>query len=133
MGRKKIKNADAIQFRPGQILGELLDEFAGQFGLTRSEAARRLVHLAIRGLPIELYPYVVELQTLMYETPEFGDACLELVVAVNCSKNGTEKATLSVSEMVSVAQQRIELWRTLRGIKSEEEIVKVHVYVSREK
>ncbi len=134
MGRKKIRNGETIQFRPGEQLGDLLDGFASAFSLSRNEAARRLLHLAIRGLPLELYPYLAELQTLMFEPSDFGDACHELVVELNSAASATSKAPVkrAVEDIVQVVQQRIDLLRAIRGVTEEAEKAKVYVYVSRE-
>ena len=135
MGRKRIQSGETIQFRPGEPLGVLLAEFAAEFQLSRNEAARRLVNLAIRGLPIEIYPYIAELQDLMVESGDFGDACHEFVVAMNIGASGTTRVSAkhSVDEMTWIIQQRLEMLRAMRGIKNDAETVKLHVYVTREK
>ncbi len=133
MGRKKFQSGETIQFRPGEQLGVLLAEFATEFQLSRNEAARRLVNLAIRGLPIEIYPYIAELQNLMLESGDFGDACHEFVVAMNIGASGTRvSAKHTIDEMTWIIQQRLEVLRAMRGIKNDAETVKVHVYVTRE-
>lgn len=133
MGRRKIKSGATVQFRPGEQLGQQLDSFAGAFQLSRNEAARRLVHLAIRRIPIDLYPLIAELQSLMTEPCDFADACHELVVAVTHTQSESAQLTAkyTVDELTWAALQRIQLLRELNDVTKEAETVRVHVYVTR--
>lgn len=134
MGRKRIRSGETVQFRPGERLGMLLDEFAAKFGVSRNEAARRLLQLAIRDLPLEVYPLVEQIEELMDGPADFGEACQELFACVkNAEKPGnrTELKRSSVETVSWAAQQLIELKRVSRGIKSEAETLEVHLYVSR--
>lgn len=53
--------SEVIHYRPGELLGRLLGQFADERGTSRAAAARQLAGLAVRALSIDVYDEVVEL------------------------------------------------------------------------
>lgn len=74
--------AEGIHFRPGKVLGQTLDEFAGSWGVTPSEAARRIVSLTVRGLSLGFHEDVARLVGFMYGSASFDEACHLVHVAI---------------------------------------------------
>lgn len=66
---------NAVSFRPGPVLGALLDEFAERWDEGRAGAFKRLALLAAFELDSRHHDLVRELQRRIVGKVEFADAC----------------------------------------------------------
>jgi hypothetical protein len=97
--KKKAKSsqalaAEGIHFRPGKVLGQTLDEYASAWGVTPSEAARRMVSLTIRGLSLQFCEDIARLMGYMYGS-SFDEACHLVHVAILSETERCAKAKRS--------------------------------------
>lgn len=87
MARTKRKNKAAprrespVQFRPSGELSRLLDDFAGAHKVSKNEACRHLIALALVGLDARHYPAVREMATGA-TAGNVTQACLHLHAAL---------------------------------------------------
>ena len=74
--------ADMIHFRPGIELGHLIGQLSDQHMVSRGEACKRMVALAIRGFDIGFYGDAVELADFLYSPGNFDESVHHMFVAV---------------------------------------------------
>jgi hypothetical protein len=116
---------EAIQFRPGGKLGELIDEFAGIWSTSRGEAAKRLTALAAHKLDLEFAPSVQELAGYFYGGEDFVDACHMVYVWL------LDVESVPRNQQLQIVRERIEQYRVMRGIQTEVAENRVYVKVFR--
>jgi hypothetical protein len=104
---------EAIQFRPGAKLGELIDEFAGIWRTSRGETAKRLTALAAHKLDLEFAPSVQDLAGYLYGGEDFVDACHMVYVWLQ------DAESVPVTQKLQLVQEKIEQYRMMRGIQAE--------------
>jgi hypothetical protein len=106
--KKKRKFPPAIQFRlPDQVEGKL-KEFAEENDINLSEAARRLMALALNYLTIDYYPSAENLTHSMPGTPTFAEACCFLAMRIERESQGRIAAKakpLTMQERLQLAHQ----------------------------
>ncbi|WP_254511402.1 hypothetical protein [Anatilimnocola floriformis] len=122
--RPKKEPIEAIQFRPGGKLGELINEFAGIWRISRGEAAKRLTALAAHKLDLEFAASVQDLAGCLYGAENFVDACQMVCVMLN------EVESTPQSQQVQIVRRNVDLYKSLKGIQKEvaENRVSVKLY-----
>lgn len=74
-----------IQYRPGHLLADLLDKFAGDWQVSVNEASRRLAALAAHQLDARHHDLVREYAEKMYGTNDFVDACQRISIELQAA------------------------------------------------
>ena len=116
---KEIPAGETLHFRPGPALGTLLAKFADEQQLSRGEAAKRLLGLAVRGLTIQCYGVIAELANCIYANGDFDQACDQVFVAVVNDDERTQKAgqkPLDEEDKLRVAREVVRQYRIARGL-----------------
>ncbi len=89
MSKPKAKDYNQpVLFRPGDILGRLLDKHADGWSLTRLETARRLAVLCAFGLSVDLYPSVIVVAKQFGGDRGFEPACGQIRSALEGAEMG---------------------------------------------
>ena len=68
-----------VQYRPGPVLADLLDGLAGQWGVSRNEAGKRLAVLAACQLDCRHAELVRQFAATLPGEPDFVTACERLL------------------------------------------------------
>ena len=122
MSKKKppsTNSTDAIQFRPGERLGKVIDEIANSERISRGEVAKRLTSLAAHGLWLEFYPYALEIEQLAEEPYTFEAACEQIAVRISINEgpnksNKKTKVEATLSGRLAIARNLVDEFRFLR-------------------
>lgn len=114
---KQLNHREMVHFRPGEELGRLLSEMSAQSGISRGEAAKRCVSLAIRGLDLDLYAYAESLIELLYGNASFDEAVHHLHVAIHerAVETGQDVSSLNKDERIEAVKALIDSYRFMRG------------------
>ena len=100
--REKIPIREAVHFRPGEKLGQVLSYLAEQLGVSRGECAKRMVSLAIHGFDLDFYPIVDALTSCPLAHSNFDECCHRLLVYI--CKQTEESCKLSQQEKLALTQ-----------------------------
>ena len=137
MSKKKpssTNSTDAIQFRPGEHLGKIIDEIANAERISRGEVAKRLTSLAAHGLSLDFYPFAVEIEQLADEPYTFEASCEMISVRIAINEGPTQengkKTEAKSSERLAIARNLVQEFRFLREHREEQKQV-VLVQLSR--
>ena len=123
-------DAATIVFRPGAELGKTLGELATQWIVSRGEAAKRLVALAIHELDLGYVVHINALMDLAYGGVTFDGACHQLHVVIDEKQKDKSKLLTDV-ERLSAVQQHIEMLRMMRGVEKKAEQTRLTVRLER--
>ena len=84
------RSTDGIRFRPGRDFGEWLSEFAGVYGLSRGEAAKRLAILTIKGFIAEPHYELLHKLHLTY-VEKYGPKRESFMLTCTVARNSLSK------------------------------------------
>lgn len=124
--RKAISTTETIHFRPGRDLGEKIDQLANELMLSRGEAAKRVVSLAIREMDLaDYYPLASRLVELEYNGITFEDACHRLHVAIvqeeTEHRKGGRGSSFGSEDRLEAARKVIRGYELMRGLEEDSE------------
>ena len=107
-----------VQFRPGHLLADLLDERSQQWGVTRNEAAKRLAVLAACELDARHHDLVCELAEVLPGQPDFIQACDRLLGELHTierTRASLEQGVLDENARQEEIRQIVDLHSAYRG------------------
>lgn len=111
--KKDVPVTESLHFRPSSTLGTLINRFAEERGLTRVEAAKRLLSLGGRGLNTQFYDLICELSACMYGDA-FDEACEHVRVEIACTTGSTQQEPPE-EEKLAIARRLLERIRVVYG------------------
>jgi hypothetical protein len=85
-------NNAAIQFRPGEGFGRLLDNYGLSWGVSKNEAAKRLALLAANGFDGRYYNQFDRLAGFMGGPTGFVRACEQVRVALDTKNRALQES-----------------------------------------
>jgi hypothetical protein len=97
IGREHSVADAAIQFRPGKVLGGLIEAKSIEWGLSRNETARRLTALAANGLDFRDHQAAAEMAEAMYPGADVADAANRIsieLLAVEATRHSLGQPSL---------------------------------------
>ena len=107
-----------VQFRPGHLLADLLDECSQRWGVTRNEAAKRLAVLAACELDARHHDHVCELAEALPGQPDFIQACERLLgelQTIERTRASLEQGVLDENERQEEIRQIVHLHSAYRS------------------
>ena len=137
---RKTKAPDlnaAIQYRPGNVFGRVIADFASQWNVSRHDAAKRLALLATYELPVTLYSEIDAFGRELDSIRGFEDAIPRIhsaIVSADALRaQQGEQPLAAVKERLQqiqiVIQQLRQNWLYLEPRKKQEEHVQNQLYL----
>lgn len=109
MAKKKSKKPATpsgdvpVQYRPGHLLGDLLDKLSSDWGVSRNETAKRLSALAAHDLDARHHDLICEYAEKMYGQNDFIEACQR--VHIELQSADTERVSRGHAAMTEDQRQ----------------------------
>ena len=131
--KKAVDPMETIHFRPGPELGALIGQLADKLTISRGEAAKRLVSLAIRGLDIGFYEFANEYTEYLYGSGGFDEACHHLHVAVQDDADDPHQEVIDIErdKKLNAVRIHLERYRALKSFEEEAQKKRVSIKIHR--
>ncbi len=129
--KKSTASADVpVQYRPGSVLADLLDGLAGQWGVSRNEAGKRLAALAACQLDCRHAGLVQQFAETLPGEPDFVTACERLLAEFQAgerARKSLHKPEKNEQERQDEIKQIVQVYVQQRQYRDQEEPEKPRV------
>jgi hypothetical protein len=122
---KSTPSADVpVQYRPGPVLADLLDHLAGQWAVSRNEAAKRLAALAACQLDCRHADLVQTFAETLPGEPDFVHTCERLraeLLVIERTRKSLKQASMNEVERQEQLRQLVNVYVQQRQYRDVEE------------